>query len=79
MKNNMRKKSSQKINRSEIPKKFLLFKKRAKERLTNHYKVTASAYNKKVVNDIIFNEKTQVVANFKEYLIYDDNSEFLKR
>ena len=32
-----------------------------------------------IINDIIYNEKTHIVAKFKDYLIYDDNSEFFKR
>jgi hypothetical protein len=36
-------------------------------------------YNVKIVNDIIYNEPTNIVAIFKDYLIYDDLSEFLKR
>lgn len=40
----------------------------------NHYK-----YNKNVINSIIYNEKDHIVAEFKDYLIFDDFSEFLKR
>ena len=36
-------------------------------------------YNVKIVNDIIYNEATHIVSTFKDYLIYDDVSEFLKR
>ena len=36
-------------------------------------------YNVKVVNDVIYNENTHVVSIFKDYLIFDDISEFLKR
>lgn len=36
-------------------------------------------YNVKVVNDIIYNDTTNLVSVFKDYLIYDDISEFLKR
>ena len=36
-------------------------------------------YNVKIINDIIYNEQTHAVAVFKDYLIYDDTSEFLKR
>lgn len=36
-------------------------------------------YNVKIVNDIIYNESTHIVSAFKDYLIYDDVSEFLKR
>jgi hypothetical protein len=31
------------------------------------------------VNDIVFNEKSHIVAVFKDYLILDDEAEFLKR
>ena len=36
-------------------------------------------YNVKVVNDIIYNDNTHLVSIFKDYLIFDDISEFLKR
>lgn len=36
-------------------------------------------YNVKVVNDIIYNDDTHIVSLFKDYLIFDDISEFLKR
>lgn len=36
-------------------------------------------YNVKLINDIIYNEPNHLVAIFKDYLIYDDLSEFLKR
>jgi hypothetical protein len=36
-------------------------------------------YNVKVINDIIYNDTTNLVSCFKDYLIYDDISEFLKR
>ena len=36
-------------------------------------------YNVKIINDIIYNENTHIVSVFKDYLIYDDISEFLKR
>jgi hypothetical protein len=38
-----------------------------------------SNFNSKVINDIIYNEKSNIVATFKDYLILDDTSEFLKR
>ena len=38
-----------------------------------------SSFFLKVINDIIFNEKAQIVAHFKDHLILDDTSEFLKR
>jgi hypothetical protein len=36
-------------------------------------------YNVKIINDIIYNENTHIVSVFKDYLIMDDISEFLKR
>jgi hypothetical protein len=36
-------------------------------------------YNVKIINDIIYNENTHIVSIFKDYLIMDDISEFLKR
>ena len=36
-------------------------------------------YGARVINDIIYNEKTHIVATFKDYLLLDDVSEFLKR
>lgn len=36
-------------------------------------------YDAKVINDIVYNEPTRLVSIFKDYLIYDDVSEFLKR
>lgn len=35
-------------------------------------------YNVKVINDIIYNDETHLVSLFKDYLILDDISEFLK-
>ena len=43
------------------------------------YKTTIESYNIKVINDIIYNENSNIVCIFKDYLIYDDTSEFLKR
>ena len=37
------------------------------------------AVNVRIVNDIVFNEKTSMVALFKDYLIVDDLNEFLKQ
>ena len=43
------------------------------------YKLNSYAYNVKLINDIVYNEKANIVAIFKDFLIYDDSSEFLKR
>ena len=50
-----------------------------KENLEKKYLTSREYYNIKVVNDIIYNETTHIVSVFKDYLIFDDVSEFLKR
>ena len=47
--------------------------------LEQKYLTSKEYYNTKIVNDIIYNENTNVVSVFKDYLIFDDVSEFLKR
>jgi len=77
--NNTGLKRNKNNNKHELIKKIKAFKSKTKEKFINKYKGTESFYDIKVINDIMYNEKTQVVANFKEYLIYDDNSEFLRK
>ena len=43
------------------------------------YKLMPSHYNLFVANNIIYNDRTHIVSRFKEYLIIDDEGEFLKR
>ena len=50
-----------------------------RENLDKKYLTSRESYNVKVINDIIYNENTHIVSVFKDYLIYDDVSEFLKR
>jgi len=40
---------------------------------------TQKTYNVNIVNDIVFNAQTHIVAVFKDYLIFDDIIEFLKK
>lgn len=47
--------------------------------MTDKYLTGMDYYNIKVVNDIIYNDDTHLVSLFKDYLILDDISEFLKR
>ena len=54
------------------------------EKLVNNklilrYEKPISFHDIKIINDMIFNEKTHFVEIFKEFLIYDDYNEFLKR
>ncbi len=50
-----------------------------KHNLEKKYLTSRTYYNVKVVNDIIYNEASNIVSMFKDYLIFDDVSEFLKR
>lgn len=63
-------------------KKLLSFKQMKKficNRFHKKYFIDEFFYGSRVINDIIYNEKTHIVASFKDYLILDDLSEFLKR
>ena len=55
------------------------FKKRANKKLKEIHDTNENSYNIININHIIFNEKTRLVALFKEHLVSDDNSEFLRR
>ena len=37
------------------------------------------SYNKITINNLVFNQNCLAVARFKDFLIYDDNTEFLRR
>lgn len=50
-----------------------------KANLEKKYLTSRTYYNVKVVNDIIYNEPSNIVSMFKDFLIFDDVSEFLKR
>jgi hypothetical protein len=47
--------------------------------LEKKYLTSREYYNVKIINDIIYNEQNHIVSVFKDYLIFDDISEFLKR
>ena len=58
---------------------FIILEKRAKYHLNKRYNKPLYYYDKKIINDILYNEKSHYVEIFKEYLIYEDNNEFLKK
>lgn len=47
--------------------------------LRKQHFVISQEYNIKVINDLIFDEDTHNVAIFKDFLIYDDTGEFMRR
>ena len=52
---------------------------RVKKKLIKRYDHPLYFHDVKMINDIIYNEKTHFVETFKEYLIYEDLNEFLRR
>ena len=58
---------------------LLNFKKISYKLLLTKHTTDDSTFSIRCLNDIIYNEKEHVVSVFKDYLIYDDMSEFLKR
>ena len=60
-------------------KYFYALEKRSRYKLIKRYDKPLSYHDVKIINDILYNEKTHYVEQFKEYLIYEDYNEFLKR
>lgn len=50
-----------------------------RQKLKQNYFDCTDIFNAKIINEIIYNESTNIVSIFKDYLIYDDLTEFLKR
>jgi len=63
----------------EIKSTFAVRSEVIKNNLEQKYLTSKEYYNTKIVNDIIYNENTNIVSQFKDFLIFDDVSEFLKR
>ena len=53
--------------------------KRAYHKFIKYYSKPSWFYNAKMINDILYNEKTHYVEMFKEYLLYEDYNEFLRQ
>ena len=69
---------SKKINHSHISK-MINIERYAFRKFNNFYSNEEDFYNIKVINEIICNESTHIVAVFKDYLINGDTSEFLQK
>ena len=65
------------INKELLPKKALQNK--IHELFHKKYSKMPLSYNKNITENIIYNEKSHIVATFKDHLIIDDIGEFLKR
>lgn len=60
--------------------RFITFlNKKAKFSIAEKYQTRNDAFNLHVINNLIFNETSNVVAKFKDFLIFEDCSEFFKR
>ena len=73
---------SNNLNKTAIKNNYKFFKKleeRARKNLIKRYDKPSWFYNSKMINDILYNEKTHYVEMFKEYLLYEDYNEFLRQ
>ena len=50
-----------------------------KIKLRRKYDISVNFYNKKKINELIFNDPSLYTAKFKEYLLIEDENEFLRR
>ena len=70
-------KSSMHLKKIKKPTKTII--KNIHKLFHKKYSKLASYYDKIIIDNIIYNEKSHIVAKFKDYLIIDDIGEFLKR
>ena len=69
-------------NKSQKNSKEIIFKVIRQISYTNLFKKYTSgkySFSKISINHLLFNEPSQIVARFKDFLIYDDNAEFVRR
>ena len=66
-------------NKNDKYKFITQLEKRAKYKLIKRYDKPLSFHDVKMINDILYNQKTRYVEMFKEYLLYEDYNEFLKK
>ena len=69
------------INNKKANKKiiFSILRQKAYIKLFKKYSSNKFSYNIICINHIIYNEPCQIVSNFKDYLVYDDNGEFITK
>lgn len=68
-----------KLNNFSLEQNVSSMRKRIVRSFCRRYQFEKPEFNVKQINDIVFNERVLIVAMFKDFLIMDDNSEFLKR
>ena len=57
----------------------IIVMRRLKSHFITKYQGTPTRFQQNIITNIIYNEKSHIVALFKDFLILDDTSEFLKR
>ena len=58
---------------------FRVLRQQAYTKLFKKYTSGDFSYNKILANNLVFNDSCRIVARFKDYLILDDNTEFIRR
>lgn len=74
------KSNSKNLSRAKSPlRSFLLKTEQRAHKSLYRYNPTQDTYNIKVINDIIYDEKKHIVSLFRNFLLWDETSDFLKR
>ena len=68
-----------KKSQSSIATIFRVIRQYSYTKLFKKYTSGNFSYHKILANNLIFNDSCRIVARFKDYLIFDDNTEFLRR
>ena len=75
IKNNVLNENHCKYNKPSL----INLEKKINKRFKKFYFTSIDFYNTKIINEIISNENSHIVAEFKDFLIKDDYSEFIQR
>ena len=71
--------NNRKISQSSKMTIFRVLRQKAYIKLFKKYTSGDFSYHKILVNNLVFNDNCRIVARFKDYLILDDNTEFIRR
>ena len=79
IKANSKEKDKKVLKQKIITSQILLKLKKKMISNLKKYNMTIETYNKKVITDIIYDERKHIVSVFKNYLLWDEMSDFLRR
>ena len=71
--------NNRKISQSSKTTIFRVLRQIAYTKLFKKYSSGIYSYHKILANNLVYNDNCRIVARFKDYLILDDNSEFIRR